>query len=321
MGNNIKNKVKSFSSKSPILSKGYRILVKLKSNMLTMLSDEQFAKIKHYDYTGRMLNLNIPQGFNEKLWWLKINNRDPLLTRCTDKVEVRNYVAEKGYKNILVNTYGVYDDPSEIDFDTLPEKAFIKTNHGSGTNILWDRHKPFDKKQFINNFKVSLNKNYYMNLREWNYKDIKPQIIIEEVLVDLDNVSLIDYRFFCFDGKCKLVFVDTETVSADGTHSPHAKRNIYDTDFNLLNVKATREHFDDHLVKKPNNFEEMIKIAEDLAKPFVFSRIDLYNIRGKIYFGEITFYPGSGNQILEPEEWEQKLGSWIDLDSDKIITE
>ena len=141
---------------------------------------------------------------------------------------------------------------------------------------------------------------------------------MEKILEDKENKSLIDYRFLCFNGVVKMIFVDIETAAEDGSHSPYAKRNVYDKDFNYLNIKVKREQFDSSTIEKPINFDKMIEYAEILSEPFPFCRVDLYNINGDVYFGEITFYPGGAKQIVEPEEWEQKMGDWIDLKSNKI---
>ena len=316
---NIKNKIRSMSHKRKVIKQVYLQANKIKIKVSYKISDKNFAKIKYKENTGKSLNLESPNTFNEKLWWLKLNNRDPLLTLCSDKVSVREYVKECGLENILNTFYGVYDDATKINFDNLPEKAFIKTSHGSGTNIIWDKSIDFDKEKFIKQFNYSLNQNYYWQSREWNYKNIKPRIIVEKVFENKENRPLIDYRFLCFDGVVKLIFVDIETAAKDGSHSPYAKRNIYDKKFNYLDIKVSRDSFDKSMIIKPKNFDEMIKCAEKLASPFPFCRVDLYNIDGKIYFGEITFYPGGANQIVEPEEWEVKLGQWIDLDNKKII--
>lgn len=315
---NIKNKIRSVSHENTVLNKIYSLANKVKVNLLSGMSDERFAKMKYKENTGHKLNLENPSTFNEKLWWLKINNRDPLLTVCSDKVKVRGYVEECELGHILNETYGVYDDANDIDFTTLPDRAFIKVNHGSGTNIIWDKSNPFDKQKFIKKFNKSLKSNYYLQSREWNYKNIEPKIMIEKILEDKNNTSLVDYRFFCFDGVAKIIFVDIETAAADGSHSPYAKRNIYDTDFNCLDIKVKRERFDESIVKKPKNLKQMIEYAEKLSAPFPFCRVDLYNIDGNIYFGETTFYPGGGTQIVAPEKWEQRMGDWIDLDSEKI---
>ena len=315
---NIKNAVRDISHKNKMFSSIYKFANKYKVNILSKVDDEKFAKLKYRENTGKGLNLCNPRTFNEKLWWLKIHNRDPLLTKCSDKVEVRDYVKEKGLEHILIPLYGVYKTPEEIDFNELPEKAFIKTNHGSGKNIIWDRNKPFNLKVFRKEFGNSLKGNYYYQSREWNYKNIKPRLIAEKMLVDNPGESLIDYRFLCFEGKVKLIFVDIETAAEDGSHSPYAKRNVYDKEFNLLDIKVAREHFEKNKVSKPMNFDQMLEYAERLSEPFVFARVDLYNIEGKIYFGEITFYPGGCTQLFEPNEYELEVGSWINLDSRKL---
>lgn len=314
----IKNKIRTLSNKYKSVSKIYSFANKIKVMLFINISDETYAKLKYKENTGKILNLQHPKTFNEKLWWLKINNRDPLLTVCSDKVTVRNYVKEKGLAEILVPFYGVYDKAEDIEFDNLPEKAFIKVNHFSGKNRIWDRNKPFDREAFIKEFDKALKENYYYQSREWNYKNIKPKIIVEKILVDDPKNTLVDYRFLCFDGKVKLIFVDIETAAEDGTHYPYAKRNVYDTNFNCLDIKVKRENFERNKVKKPKNLEVMIQYAEMLSEPFVFARVDLYNIDGIIYFGEITFYPGGCTQLAEPEKFEIELGSWIDITSNKI---
>lgn len=316
---NLKNTVRSLSHKNKLISSIYKYANKYKVKFLSNVDDEKFAKLKYKENTGKELDLENPKTFNEKLWWLKIHNRDPLLTRCSDKVEVRDYVKEKGLEHILVPIYGIYETPDEINFNELPEKAFIKTNHGSGKNIIWDKHKNFNHKVFRKEFSNSLKDNYYYQSREWNYKNIQPRLIAEKMIVDDPGASLIDYRFLCFDGEVKLVFVDVETAAEDGSHSPYAKRNVYDNEFNYLDIKVAREHFDKNKVLKPVNFDDMVKYAKILSEPFVFSRVDLYNVEGKIYFGEITFYPGGCTQLLEPEKYELELGSWINLQSKKIV--
>lgn len=200
----------------------------------------------------------------------------------------------------------------------MPDKAFIKTNHGSGTNIIWDRNKPFNKNKFRKRFNKSLKQNYYLQSREWNYKNIEPKIIVEKILEDKNNKSLIDYKILCFEGIARLVFVELGIALEDGTHNPYSTRNVYDRDFNYLDIKVKRERCDKSLISKPKNFEKMIEYAEILSEPFPFCRVDLYNINGDVYFGEITFYPGGAMQIVEPEEWEQRMGDWIDLNSNKI---
>lgn len=318
---NIKNKIRDISHDNNVAKMVYSQANEYKTKLLANLSDEKFAKIKYKENTGRKLNLDKPTTFNEKLWWLKLNNRNPLLTICSDKVRVREYVKECGLDHILNPIYGIFNDANEINFEKLPDKAFLKTNHGSGTNRLWDRNKSFDKRSFIKEFNKALKNNYYLQSREWNYKNIEPKIIVEKVIEPLTEIGLIDYRFFCFDGEVKMIFIDIETASEDGTHSPHAKRNVYNKKFDYQNIKVSREHFEKNIIEKPKNLNEMIKYAEVLSQPFPFCRVDLYNLDGNIIFGEMTFYPGGATQIIEPEEWELRFGEWIDINSNKIVYE
>jgi len=316
----IKNKLRKLSHENKSMKIVYLTSNKIKMKLLKNISDDKFAKMKYKENTGQSLNLEKPITYNEKLWWLKINNRDPLLTTCSDKYEVRGYVEEKGLKHILTTIHGVYDDATKIDFNKLPNKAFIKCTHGSGTNAIFNRAKFFDKERFEKEFNYSLKQNYYLQSREWNYKNIKPRLIIEEVLEDKDNISLVDYRFLCFDGKVKLIFVDIHTAASDGSHNPGALRNVYDIDFNYLDIKVGREQFDEKLLSKPGNFKEMIEYAEILSKPFPHCRVDLYNIKNKILFGEITFYPGGATQKITPPEWDIRMGEWININSEKVKT-
>lgn len=315
----LKNKIRNASLRNEFIKSVYALANKIKAQLLLPMSDKSFAKLKYFENTGRKLNLENPVTFNEKLWWLILNNRDPLLTTCSDKYKVRDYVRACGLEHILTKLYGVYSNANEIEFDKIPDKIFIKTNHGSGMNIIYHKNRPFNKESFIKKFNSLLKQNYYWQTREWNYKNIVPKLICEEVLEDRHNPSLLDYRFFCFDGKVKLIFVDMGLIAQDGSHSVFARRNVYDVDFNYLDVKLGKENFDKSLITKPENFEKMIEYAEILSKPFPHCRIDLYNVEGKIYFGEITFYHASGIQSIIPEEWNIKMGDWINLNSNKIV--
>ena len=299
--------------------KAYKKINKLIFDFLTkILSDTLYSKIRYRIKTGKKLNLKNPKGFNEKLWWLKLYNRDPLLTICTDKNKVRDYVKSKGLENILIPQIGVYNSPDQIDFETLPDNAYIKTNHSTNTNFVYKKNS-FNKKKFNKLYSKHLKTNHYKHSREWNYKNIDPKIIIEENINSDNEVKLADFRFFCFDGKVEFLQVDIDTASDDGSHYIGAKRNIYDRNFKLLDVKTVRPSFDPKVLQKPVNFEEMVSCAEILSNPFVFSRIDLYNIDGKIKFGEITPYPSGATQLFYPEYFELEMGSKIDLESKKII--
>ncbi len=273
-------------------------------------TDEKYAKKFYYNATGKQLNLENPQTFNEKLIYLKYHYKNPLLTKCTDKYLAREYVKECGLGHILNEIYGVYNDARDVDFEKLPDEVFFKCNHGSGSNMLYKKNGNFDKKFFIKKFNYMLKQNYYYSSREWNYKNIKPLIIAEKV-INMDG--LLDYRFMCFDGKIAFLMLDSDTCSPDGTHFSGATRNLYDSDFNRIPGKLARDNFDDSNVEKPENFDTMKKYAEILAAPFPCCRVDLYNDSGRIIFGEITFYHGGCIQEFEPKEYALKYGAMIDL--------
>ncbi|MEQ8235734.1 MAG: ATP-grasp fold amidoligase family protein [Syntrophomonadaceae bacterium] len=286
------------------------------------LNDVEYFKRRHKHITGQELDLENPVTFTEKLYFLSLSNRDPLLKKCSDKYLVREYVGDCGLGHILNDLYGVYDSAADIDFDRLPSPCILKLNHASGFNAIYDRRKPFDKRDFVRKFDFMLKQDYYWNCREWNYKHIKPRIICERLLEDdQSGLGLIDYKFMCFRGLAKALLITIDTCDATGAPNEAIRRNLYDMDFNFLPVTMNGPNIPLDLVGKPANFEEMRSYAETLAKPFPHCRIDLYNVEGKIYFGEITFFHGAGLIIFEPHEWALQLGDWIDLTGYKIAAD
>ncbi|NLB37059.1 MAG: carboxylate--amine ligase [Clostridiales bacterium] len=271
---------------------------------------EESAQKVFYRSNGKTLNLQSPQTFNEKLWYLKIHYKNPLMTKCSDKYLAREYVKECGLSHILNDIYGVFEDARIVDFDKLPDEVFFKCNHNSGANMIYRKSEGFDKRFFRKKFNCLLRQNYFYSTREWNYKNIKP-LIIAEKLLNLDG--LLDYRFLCFNGKVALLMLDSDTCSPDGTHNIGGARNLYDPDFNRIQAKLVRENYDDSQIKKPENFETMKEYAEILSSPFPCCRVDFYNIDGKIVFGEMTFFHGGCVQEFEPDEYNYKYGSMIDL--------
>ncbi len=297
-----------------ITAKLYNIIRNYRRDKDNKLTDEEFAKKYYHKNTGKILNTENPQTFDEKLWYLKLHERDPLLTICTDKYRVRDYVTKCGLSHLLNNLYGVYDSFEEIPFETLPEAFFIKCNHTSGTNVIYDRNQKFDYKFYKHEFDFWMQRNYYWGSREWNYKDISPKIICEKILRDKNGKLPMDYKLMCFGGKVKLLFLDIGVATSQGEHAEHYYRNIYDRDFKLMPIKETRENYLENPVDKPENWDLMIEYAEKLAQPFKTCRVDLYNVDGKIYFGEITFYHGGGCNNIQPDEWAKIMGSWIPLE-------
>jgi len=277
-------------------------------SLTNFISDKCMIKLQYKIATGRKLSLKSPQRFTEKLQWYKLYHRDPLMTQCADKYGVREYITSKGYEDILVPLYGVYDRSEDIDFENLPDRFVLKTTNGSHTNIFCDDKSKLDVEATRFTLNGWLNKKAEKAGREWAYYDIKPKIICEKYLDKDENNDLVDYKFFCFNGEPYCLYVIIERFLKDGI-----KLGIFDLDFSQMpfvrsDIKGITTH-----VKKPNNFEKMINIAKDLSKDFPHARVDLYNIRGVIVFGEITFYDGSGYKGFVPDEFDYELGEKFQL--------
>lgn len=282
--------------------------------------DEGYAKWFYHLYTGKTLDLESPKRFDEKLWWLKLNNRDPKLTLCSDKNAVREYVAQCGYADVLIPQFGVFDNANDIDFSQYTCEVVAKCTHNSGGLFFYDPNMPVEKEK-IQAAKCRLNyilkKDASVLSLEWNYKNIPHKIVVEKVIRDRNDNLPLDYKFMCFDGEPRLLFLDLGVINEDKTYNHGYPRNIYDMDFRLMPIHETRPNAD-YPVERPDNFEYMVEIARKLSSPFPHCRVDLYNVDGKIFFGEITFYHGGGCNDIQPEEWDYRMGSWIDLNSQKI---
>lgn len=273
-----------------------------------IIPDKLMVRMQYRIATGRKLDLKNPRRFTEKLQWYKLYYRDPLMTQCADKYSVREYIISKGYEDILVPLYGVYDDSDEINFEELPNKFVLKTTNGSHTNILCE-----DKDKLnLDETRVTLHKWVKKRSaklgREWAYYNIEPKIICEKYLERDENNDLIDYKIFCFGGKAYCLYVIAERFLDTGI-----RLGIYDMDFKRLPYnRADIEGLTKH-IKKPKNFDKMVRIAEDFAKDFAHVRVDFYNVDGKIVFGELTFYDGSGYKGFIPDEFDFKLGEQFNI--------
>lgn len=254
--------------------------------------------------TGEVLDLKNPVTFNEKVQWLKLYDSTELKTRLADKYLVRDYVAEKIGSQYLIPILGVYDSFDDIDFEKLPQKFVMKTNHASGWNIIVKDKEHFNIEDARGKFNFWMHRNYaYNSGLELHYKDIPPKIVIEQYIENGDN-ELFDYRFFCFSGKAYSVWIDVD--SGKPTH----RRNIYDLEWNLLPLKVNYPN-DESLERRPEHLEEMIGLAEKLSEGINMVRVDLYEIAGKIYFGELTFTPQSGQGRWDPPEYNKIYGDQI----------
>ncbi len=271
-------------------------------NVLRFVPDKSMLKLQYRIKMGKKLNINQPLTYTEKLQWYKLYYRDPLMTKCADKHQVRDYLAQRGYPELSCKEYGVFDKAEDINLEELPNKFVIKTTNGSGTNILCKDKSTFDLSGAITEINGWLKRDCYGLGREWAYKDIEPKIIIEEYLEDKENVydGINDYKFLCFNGKAYYVVFDADRYVGH-------KRSIYDADWNYVDVGTDCEKLGD-VVPRPEGFDEMKRIAEDLAKDFPCVRVDLYWVNHRPYFGELTFYPWTGYVVFDPREFDIELG-------------
>ncbi|MBC8213228.1 MAG: carbonic anhydrase [Candidatus Marinimicrobia bacterium] len=252
--------------------------------------------------------MNNPVRFTEKLQWYKLYYRNPLMTLCADKYKVREYIKSKKLDGILNHLIGVFENFDEIDFTSLPHRFVMKTTNGSGTNIICKDKSKFDIKDAKSKIETWLKRNNYASGREWCYKNIKPQIIIEEFLEDSMSSfeGLNDYKFFCFNGRIEYIAVD---VNREIAH----RRNLYNINWNYIKVYGNDACSFGDCLEKPKKIDEMLRVARKLSKDFPFARVDLYLVKNKIIFGELTFYPWTGYVSFTPDEFDFDLGEKLAL--------
>lgn len=280
----------------------YRLLM----NTLKWIPDEPYLQLVYFIKKREFINLKDPKSFNEKLHWLKLNDRKDYYTKLVDKYEVRNYIEEKIGKEYLIPLIGVWKKFDDINFDKLPNKFVLKCTHCSGGVIICTDKSKFDFSFARRKLNKILSKNYFYYYREWPYKNVEPKIICEKYMIDDDEKELKDYKILCFNGEPKLIQVDYERFT-------NHKRNYYDINWKLTDLQRIVPN-NSIIENKPEQLNEMLDIAKVLSKGFIFIRIDLYLINSKVYFGELTFFPGSGYTDNKPEEYDIKLGNWIKLE-------
>jgi len=267
-----------------------------------------FLRVRYYFYIGKKLNLENPITYNEKLQWLKLYYQQPMLNKLADKYEVRNFVANRIGENHLIPLIGgPWDKFEDIDFDMMPKQFVLKTTHDSGGVVICRNKDNFDiyaAKEIIN---THLKRKFYWIGREWSYKKITPRIVAEKYIVDESGYELKDYKIFCFNGVPKVIQVDF------GRFTDH-KRNFYSTDWKYIGFTTHIYPTDPEIkIRRPKKLPSMLSIAKKLSKGLPHVRVDLYMTNDEIYFGELTFYHGSGFEKFSPEEWDTILGGWLDL--------
>ena len=302
-----------------------------KVGLTHFLNDEYFVRFQYRAMLGKKLDLLSPIDFNEKLQWLKLHYRNPLMVTCADKWAVREYVKERIGEKYLADCIGVYDDVEKIPFDKLPDKFVLKATHGSGWNIICPDKSKIDWELAKKKMRRWLKSDFSLIGHEWQYHEIHPRIICEKFLVDPASPILRDYKLFTFQGETKYIWVDfTETKNeiddsnneqVVGYSKPKLSanvkryRNIYDANWNFMPGRGSLHPCKDTAsIQKPECLKEMIDIARKLACDFPQCRVDLYVLGGKqIVFGELTFTSGNGCNAFYPQSFNDELGSYIKL--------
>lgn len=275
---------------------------------LNWVPDKIYIKLIYRARMGRKLHLREPETFNEKIQWLKLYDRNPLYTTMVDKFEVKKYVADRIGEEYIIPTLGIWERFEDINFERLPEQFVLKCTHDSGGLVICTDKNKFDQKKSKEKIEKSLKCNYYWSGREWPYKNVKPRIIAEKYMLDMKSGELPDYKWFCFNGKPRIMFITTKR----NDESVETKCDFFDMDFKHLDITNGRPSGGEN-IEKPATFEKMKMLAEKLSKGIPQVRIDFYEVNGNVYFGEITFAHWSGLEPFTPEKWDKVLGEMIEL--------
>lgn len=281
-------------------------------HMLDWMNDEWYLKLAFKLKMGYPLNLKEPKTFNEKLQWLKLYNRKPQYTQMVDKYAVRKYIAETiGEEYLIPLVGGPWKTAEAIDFEALPEQFVLKCNHDSGGIVVCRDKDTLDREISRDKIDRHLKENYYLSSREWPYKNVEPCVFAEKFMADeRQKDGLIDYKFFCFNGQAKFLYVSQGLEDHSTAHI-----SFYDLDGGEMPFKRTDFAAFEKLPYKPAGLAKMTELANTLAQmvgcPFL--RCDLYEINGRIYFSELTFTPCSGMLPFDPPEWDETIGGWLTL--------
>ena len=278
----------------------------LAKRVLRVLPDGTYLRLRYLIAFRKPLHLKNPRTFNEKLQWLKLYDRNPEYTRMVDKFEAKKYVAERLGEEYIVPTLGVWDRFDEIDFDALPDQFVLKCTHDSGGLVICKDKKSLDLDAAREKITACLKENYYWDYREWPYKNVKPRIIAEPYLRDDETGELRDYKFYTFGGEVKALLI------ISGRDSPDAGGDYFDAEFHHLDMQWGYKNAKT-LPAPPKSMEDMIRLAQLLSKSTPELRVDFYEINGKPFFGEMTFFDGGGLEKIVPEKWDRIFGDWVTL--------
>lgn len=280
------------------------------SRISCIFPDKLYLRLQFRLRMGYSLNLDNPKTLSEKVQWLKLHDRNPEYTNLVDKYEVKSIVAQKIGGDHIIQTLWIWDKPEDINFDCLPKQFVLKTTHGGGNSgviICKDKDK-LDNLATVKKLRISLKQDIFNDFREWPYKNVHKRIIAEQFMSQDDGSPLIDYKFFCFNGKPLYVYVSQNILGQ--------KRQLscfLTMDWQLVPFKKRDEEYATLVPNKPASFDEMSNLATKLCKDIPFVRVDMYEINKQVYFSELTFYPSSGMQPFEPIEWNYRLGEMLTL--------
>jgi hypothetical protein len=266
------------------------------------LPDKAYVRALYFRSHGRFLSLRHPRTFDEKLQWYKLYYRDPIMTTLSDKYAARLYLEAAGHGALLNELYGVYERVEEIDLAALPERFVLKATHGSNMNIFCRDKKMLDWDAARARMRRWLQTDFFHSGRQWAYKGIPPRLICEKYLENEEFGELLDYKFYCFGGRPEVLWVCSGRYGTRGV-----AYNAYDMEWNRIPVFKGKPG-SDLAIEKPDNFVAMVALAGELGKGFPFVRIDLYSVRGKLLFGEFTFYPDSGVVPFTPDRYNYFFG-------------
>lgn len=284
----------------------YAMLSLSAHGLLKWVPDKIYLRLMYRAHMGQKLDLKGPKTFNEKLQWLKLYDRNPLYTTMVDKYAVKQYVAERIGQQHLIPTLGIWERFEDIDFASLPDQFVLKTTHDSGGIVICTDKRQLDLVAAQEKMQRCLQRNYYRRSREWPYKNVKPRIIAEAFMTDESGAELKDYKIFNFGGVPKLIQLDFDRFCGH-------KRNLYSVDWKRLDVEYKYPGDARRFVSPPDGLDEMLELARVLSGELPFVRTDFYIINGKIYFGELTFFPEGGFGSFSSDELALQLGEQIIL--------
>lgn len=279
-----------------------------KSKIYRMIPDPLYLRFRYFRFTGKPLKLKDPETFNEKLQWLKLYDRRPEYTKMVDKYAMKQYVAETIGAEYVIPAIGVWEHFDDIDLEQLPEQFVLKCTHDSGGIILCRDKRVFDRSSARERMERSLASNFYWFGREWPYKEVKPRILAEPLIKDPSGEDLMDYKVFCFNGVPKMILVCSQRFGASGL-----KEDFFDENWNHLACKRAHQDNAEVIPPLPEHRELMLEAARELSKSIPFVRVDFYEAEGRVYVGELTFFPASGFEDFEPGFWNHELGKWLTL--------